>query len=357
MAMVSVNCTSCGGKIQLDNQKESGFCLHCGAKIVFREAIQKVEFVNGPNIDNLMKIAKTAFEDGSNAEAVDYFNKVLEIDADNWEAIYYKGLAKAWKSTLGDICLSDATRGATRALELYITRNNPTQSETYEIRNLFAVEIHKVIVALFNLSVKHYNEFWELENSADEYWERVGHCSLALAYCTSLISDDMVKSSEQIKNNKVAFLKHQVTYMVEKCKWLRYKGDSVWNGSRYVDNYINTWVLDSVRQAAVAQYDECVAEIQKNDLNYQPPVIARTGYTKSGGCYIATAVYGSYEAPEVMVLRKFRDEVLTKSLLGRVFIKTYYVLSPPVANWLKSAKRTNKIVKVLLDNLVNKLQN
>jgi hypothetical protein len=34
-------------------------------------------------------------------------------------------------------------------------------------------------------------------------------------------------------------------------------------------------------------------------------------------CYIATAVYGDYNAPEVIVLRKFRDERLSKSFLGR----------------------------------------
>lgn len=362
MAMVSVKCTSCGGEIQLDDKKESGFCLHCGTKVVFMEAVQKVELVNGPKIDNFMKIAKVAFEDGNNTEAVDYFNKVLEIDSDNWEAIYYKGLAKAWQGTLADICLSDATRGAERALELYIVRDNPTQEESDVIRNKFAVDIDKVITAVFDHSVNHYKEFSELQSSTTEYWDRLEYCSLASNYCISLITDDMVKNNEIYKKNKITFMKDQILFLIEKCEWRKYKGDSVWNGSDYVDTYGDVWLMDSPRQIAIAKYDEYVAEIQKNDPNYQSPTIKRTGYsrgtgTTGGACYIATAVYGSYEAPEVMVLRKFRDEVLTQSFLGRIFIKTYYALSPPFANWLKGAKRINRMVKILLDKMVEKLQN
>jgi hypothetical protein len=46
------------------------------------------------------------------------------------------------------------------------------------------------------------------------------------------------------------------------------------------------------------------------------------------GCYIATMVYGSYEAPEVWVLRRFRDNVLSRSRGGRWFIQWYYSWSP-----------------------------
>ncbi|MBQ8612250.1 MAG: hypothetical protein IJ412_11170 [Oscillospiraceae bacterium] len=48
----------------------------------------------------------------------------------------------------------------------------------------------------------------------------------------------------------------------------------------------------------------------------------------STGCYIATAVYGSYDCPEVWTLRRFRDEILKNSIWGRIFIRFYYMVSP-----------------------------
>lgn len=75
------------------------------------------------------------------------------------------------------------------------------------------------------------------------------------------------------------------------------------------------------------------------------------------GCYIATAVYGSYDASEVMVLRKFRDEVLKQSLLGRMFIRVYYATSPQIAKKLKNHHRVNKIVRIILDKMVLKIRN
>lgn len=74
-----------------------------------------------------------------------------------------------------------------------------------------------------------------------------------------------------------------------------------------------------------------------------------------GGCYIATAVYGSYDAPEVLTLRSFRDQVLRKHWLGRLFIKAYYFLSPPIAERLKDARRINGLVRAALDRFVARL--
>ncbi|MEI8199670.1 MAG: CFI-box-CTERM domain-containing protein [Eubacteriales bacterium] len=79
---------------------------------------------------------------------------------------------------------------------------------------------------------------------------------------------------------------------------------------------------------------------------------AKDPSVKISKCYIATAVYGSYDAPEVLVLRRFRDEVLSKSLPGRAFIRTYYKVSPPAARHLENAGLLSSIVRRILDEIV-----
>jgi hypothetical protein len=52
------------------------------------------------------------------------------------------------------------------------------------------------------------------------------------------------------------------------------------------------------------------------------------------GCFIATAAYGSYFDPHVQTLRKFRDEVLMQSALGKGFVDFYYKWSPDAARYI-----------------------
>lgn len=52
---------------------------------------------------------------------------------------------------------------------------------------------------------------------------------------------------------------------------------------------------------------------------------------KTSGCFIATAVYGYPEAPDIKTLQQFRDRVLLQNQIGSAFVAGYYRLSPPLA--------------------------
>jgi hypothetical protein len=62
-------------------------------------------------------------------------------------------------------------------------------------------------------------------------------------------------------------------------------------------------------------------------------------------CFIATACYGTSRAPELDVLRKFRDRVLMKSRAGRWFVRNYYRFSPPLAAWLWTHARARNLIR------------
>lgn len=42
------------------------------------------------------------------------------------------------------------------------------------------------------------------------------------------------------------------------------------------------------------------------------------------GCYVATAAHGDFDAPEVVTLRKYRDQRLRTRRAGRAFSDAYY---------------------------------
>ena len=88
----------------------------------------------------------------------------------------------------------------------------------------------------------------------------------------------------------------------------------------------------------------------------RPPQPGNARPSKGGGCYIATCVYGSYEAPEVLTLRRFRDEVLAKHLPGRAFIRCYYAVSPHLVRRFGGKKWFRTFWKNRLDRMVERLK-
>jgi hypothetical protein len=74
------------------------------------------------------------------------------------------------------------------------------------------------------------------------------------------------------------------------------------------------------------------------------------------GCYVATCVYGSYNCPEVWTLRRYRDNTLSETWYGRMFIKTYYAISPTLVKWFGDTIWFKSFFKSKIDKIVIKLK-
>ena len=65
-----------------------------------------------------------------------------------------------------------------------------------------------------------------------------------------------------------------------------------------------------------------------------------------GGCFIATAAYGSALSNEVTVLRQFRDDYLLNNEVGKAFVSTYYRYSPPLAHCIAKYPVIRRVVRI-----------
>lgn len=107
------------------------------------------------------------------------------------------------------------------------------------------------------------------------------------------------------------------------------------------------------RLAQLAVFEQNIDKFMRRETN---PFTQGGRQAASGGCYIATAVYGSYEHPSVIVLRRFRDDRLQTSALGRAFVRGYYWVSPIFARYFSSISWLNHRARNLLDRFVRYLE-
>lgn len=69
-------------------------------------------------------------------------------------------------------------------------------------------------------------------------------------------------------------------------------------------------------------------------------------------CFIATAAYGTPLAPEINILREFRDEKLETGYIGPLLVNAYYKISPPIADFIKRRELLRTITRFFLNPII-----
>jgi uncharacterized repeat protein (TIGR01451 family) len=106
---------------------------------------------------------------------------------------------------------------------------------------------------------------------------------------------------------------------------------------------------------SAAEFDPDLSNNSATESPAPPPgpsAGTSTGDSGGGGCFIATAAYGSYLDPHVQVLRDFRDRYLMKSSMGRDLVSLYYTYSPPTAEFIARHKGLRLVTRAVLTPVV-----
>lgn len=119
--------------------------------------------------------------------------------------------------------------------------------------------------------------------------------------------------------------------------------------------YLDKFVLFSKGTSYQRLSQEMLRKFLTNDTPHNRKPF-KEAFVKLGGgkCFVATAVEEHCEVQTVTVLKRFRDEILSKNTLGRSFIRIYYAISPIIAiRLIRSSEKIQKQVARFLGRIAN----
>jgi len=133
----------------------------------------------------------------------------------------------------------------------------------------------------------------------------------------------------------------------------RKSDDSVWFYTDWVSKTADGTHAETLTGLDSDTEYEFTAQLKYDDTVIEGTTLQFTTDNSStppptGGCFIATAAYGTPTAEQIDVLREFRDVVLLESTLGSQFVALYYRLSPPVADFISESSFLRTLVRELL---------
>ena len=135
--------------------------------------------------------------------------------------------------------------------------------------------------------------------------------------------------------------------------WYKYNASTGWfkyNDGRVTKTYANGYTKFEIKilDNGEGDFDKTLGVIVDPSGPGGSPIPSGGG----GGCFIATAAYGTPMAEEVVALKKFRDEHLLTNSFGNAFVRFYYRHSPRYADFIRNKPALRTIVRTCLKPFV-----
>ena len=297
--MPALKCEMCDSN---DLVKQDGMyvCQNCGTKYTVEEA-KKMMIEGTVDVKGTVQVDNTAFVQKYLANARRALNK------DDWEEVerYYNMVEQNAPNNMEAVFFSSYGKAM---LSL-------TDSDYFKRQQKFQVLVKSMSVI---------SDYFEVTNEDKEEVLRQIDAAIAKMYQTTFVYNPHAGSAG--------------------VPW------QAWRSAT-----INS--MNSVRTAFKTELQQ-IKEVHP-DLPYLDELITKNNTLvkpKRDGCYVATAVYGSYDCPEVWTLRRFRDDTLAETWYGRAFVRTYYAISPTLVKWFGDTQWFKKMWRGKLDRMVARLQ-
>lgn len=339
MSMKKIICEMCEGT---EFKKENGefICCGCNTHYSVEEAkgmmieVEGEENISAPKdneLDNLYMLARRAKEDDNSENAAKYYEMIMIKEPTSWEASFYCIYYKAMSCKIAQIMSAgnSVTNCLKNVLTLVKEKNNDEAEHIIAVKEI-GEKCSTIATMLFSGAVDHYCGIdGSIRNNYTQ--EMLNNCRAAI--CILYTFGDLVESIFDAKKD------------------FGETAAKAWKlGISLHNSLMSNFAQKEVNKNIIVEYSE---KVKKYDPSYQTPEVNTT--TTSGGCYVATAVYGSYDCPEVWTLRRYRDTTLAETIFGRAFIHTYYAISPTLVKWFGKTQWFKNLFKGKLDKMVKSL--
>ena len=393
--MILKNCPHCKSVNLVDESCESFFCSRCGEKIKIKNEDKNASKLSFQKPSSGREHTSAGIQDGfeylineNYTAAHEIFEKELMLDADNMYALVGEAICSPYsrgsfyaklKSRSDDI--SDEERNIINKsngkifAKLYCEFDDAQRidymisyfpssitidlldRQCYQHKN---INITSVLISGYVSTLEIFNRFMDFAYTSNNLYSSFDSRYLRPSDLALLISAGLSTNEKIITLKKYDNIDNFTNISEEKVSikdFFRkyFNGTFSSSDDAIVSDdyrfYGHSYYEDSVTRKSITITPESYLNIIKN---YK----IKTKYknVKEYNCFMATYIFGSYDCPELWILRRFRDKKLYIDRSLFPYIELYYKISPKLINLFNKSITMQAIYKSFLIRFIQILK-